>query len=72
MAKKKEENKARPIDTPLPEPNRKTIRIKSADNGGYIVEHDGVSSGKYYSKTHIARNKKHMGQIVKEMAYNGT
>lgn len=58
----------RPIDAPHVEPNRTSISIKKADNGGYVVNHHGVKSGSYYDKTHIAPSTKHLKKMVGKMA----
>ena len=62
----------RPIDMPLPEPTRTTINIRKADKGGYVVNHYGHRKGKSYDKTHIAKNKYHLAQVVQDMARLGT
>ena len=52
------------MDMPLPEPNRMTISIKKADNGGFVMNHYGVKGGKHFDKTLVAHNIAHAKQIA--------
>ena len=69
MAKKSKQTanvpeQPRLIDRPLPEPDRMTLSLKKADNGGVVMNHYGVKGGKHFDKTLVAHNIAHAKQIA--------
>lgn len=58
----------RPIDMIPKSPERHTLRIQKAHNGGYAITHETSHNGNYAEKVHVAQNSAHLKKIICKIA----